>query len=77
MECVMQGIWDICSAQINLILSDSTEKLRQKQATIHEKIYKSLMIGDLKMGMGALQTHYDIIEQALADQSLYELSSIA
>ena len=53
------------------------EKLRQKQATIHEKIYKSLMIGDLKMGMGALQTHYDIIEQALADQSLYELSSIA
>ena len=77
MECVMQGIWDICSAQINLILSDSTEKLRQKQATIHEKIYKSLMIGDLKMGMGALQTHYDIIEQALADQSLYDLSSIA
>ena len=45
--------------------------------TIGRKIYKSLMIGDLKMGMGALQTHYDIIEQALADQSLYELSSIA
>lgn len=75
MECVTQGIWGICSAQINLILSDGTEELRKVQARIHERFYKSFTIGDLKMGMDAVREHYDIIEQALADQSFYDLGA--
>ncbi len=75
MECVTQGIWGICSARINLILSDGTEELRKVQAQIHERFYKSFTIGDLKMGMDAVREHYDIIEQALADQSFYDLGT--
>ena len=72
MECVTQGIWGICSAQINLILSDGTEELRKVQASIHERFYKSFLIGDLRMGLDAVREHYDTIEQALGEQSLYD-----
>lgn len=75
MECVTQGIWGICSAQINLILSDGTEELRKVQASIHERFYKSFLIGDLRMGLDAVREHYDTIEQALGEQSLYDLGT--
>ena len=70
-----QGIWGICSAQINLILSDGTEELRKVQASIHERFYKSFLIGDLRMGLDAVREHYDTIEQALGEQSLYDLGT--
>lgn len=67
MEYVMHVIWSICSTQVNLVLSGGLEELRQKQADIHEKMYKGFMLGDLEMGLQAIHAHYDVIEQALVD----------
>lgn len=70
MESVMQAIWGICSTQVNLVLSDGVEELRQKQANIHEKLYKSFVLGDIEMGLEAIRLHYQTIEQVLTDLGL-------
>lgn len=67
MKLMMHSIWEICSTQMNLILSDGTEELHQKQTIVHEKLYKSFLFNDLSMGIEAIQTHYDIIEQTLTE----------
>ena len=51
------------------------EELRKVQASIHERFYKSFLIGDLRMGLDAVREHYDTIEQALGEQSLYDLGT--
>lgn len=70
MECVMQAIWGICSTQVNLILSGGTELIQQKLAAVHTQLYKSFAVGDLEMGLNAIDQHYQIIEQVLADLKL-------
>ncbi|MGN1403912.1 MAG: FCD domain-containing protein, partial [Ruminococcus sp.] len=70
MECVMQAIWEICSTQVNLILSGGTESIRQKLAAVHTQLYKSFAVGDLEMGMNAIDLHYQIIEQVLEERKL-------
>lgn len=67
MEYVMRAVHGVCSEQVNLILSDGAEGLHQKQAEVHGKLYKSFILEDAEMGLEAIRTHYDTIEQMLKD----------
>lgn len=75
MKNIMQSVWAICSTQMNLLLADGTEELHQKQKLVHEQLYKSLLRGDLEMGLEAVQVHYDTIEACLnacIEQQLFQ-----
>lgn len=69
MVSVMQAVWAICSTQMNLLLTDGTEELHRKQAVVHEQLYKSFLREDLKLGLEAIQVHYDTIEEHLRNCS--------
>lgn len=70
MESVMQAIWEICSTQVNLMLSGGTEVVRQKLADVHTQLYKSFALGDMEMGLDAIDQHYEIIEDVVTDLKL-------
>lgn len=67
MECIMEAVWQICSTQVNLLLTDGELSLHEKQKLVHEKFYRGFRCHDMESVLEAVEMHYDAIQSALQE----------
>ena len=67
LQIVMDALAEVCREEIAMVRADSARDDEERWLSLHEKIYRCLIAGDLKNGMRAIMEHYAWIDRGLQE----------